>query len=305
MRYALGAMRLLVTGAAGMLGTDVVRSARAAGHDVIALTRAALDVSDPAAVADALTEHRPEAVVNCAAWTDVDGAEEDEAGASAINGAGAGNVARAAASSDARLVHVSTDYVFDGSKESPYVESDPTGPLSAYGRSKLEGERQVAAGGGRHAIVRSSWLFGAAGRNFVATMLGFGAEREEVRVVTDQVGCPTWTGHLAPALVSLADGDAQGLMHVAATGAASWHDLAVEAFRLAGIDCRVEPTTTDEFRRPAPRPAYSVLGSERADAPRLAAWQEGLAGYMAECDGLKRQQAARRLQDAGLEAPRR
>ncbi len=282
MRYALGAMRLLVTGAAGMLGTDVVRSARAAGHDVIALARADLDVSDAAAVDRAIAEHEPNAVVNCAAWTDVDGAEADEAGAAAINATGAGHVARAADAADAMLVHVSTDYVFDGTKNTPYVESDATGPRSAYGRTKLAGEEEVAAAGGRHAIVRSSWLFGLAGPNFVATMLRLGAERDEVSVVTDQVGCPTWTGHLAPALVSLAGGTAQGVLHVAGAGAVSWHELAVEAFDRAGVDCRVEPTTSDDFVRPAPRPAYSVLESERPDAPHLAAWQEGLAGYLEE-----------------------
>jgi dTDP-4-dehydrorhamnose reductase len=172
--------------------------------------------------------------------------------------------------------------VFDGRKDRPYVESDPTDPLSAYGRTKLGGEREVAASGAHHAIVRSSWLFGAGGRNFVATMLGLGAERDEVRVVTDQIGCPTWTGHLGPVLVALAAGGAEGIFHAAGAGAASWNGLTIEAFRLAGIDCRVEPATTEEFPRPAPRPAFSVLGTERSDAPRLPPWQEGLAGYLSE-----------------------
>jgi dTDP-4-dehydrorhamnose reductase len=275
-------MRLLVTGAAGMLGQDVAQAARRAEHEVSALARADLDVSDAAAVERVFAAERPEAVLNCAAWTDVDGAEEHEKAAAAVNAAGAGHVARAAAAIGAGLVHVSTDYVFDGSKPEPYVESDPTGPLSAYGRTKLAGERQVAAAGGRHAVVRSSWLFGVGGRNFVATMLAVAAERNEVRVVRDQVGCPTWTGHLAPVLVGLATGGAEGVFHVAGAGAASWHALAVEAFRLAGTDCRVEPATTDEFPRPAPRPANSVLVTERSDGARLPPWQEGLASYLAE-----------------------
>jgi dTDP-4-dehydrorhamnose reductase len=275
-------MRILVTGAAGMLGRDVVQAARAAEHEVVALARADLDVTDAKAGERAVVDHRPDAVINCAAWTDVDGAEEREADALAVNGAGAGNVARAAGAAEASIVHVSTDYVFDGRKNAPYVESDPTGPLSAYGRTKLAGEREIVAAGASHAIVRSSWLFGAGGPNFVATMLALGAERDEVSVVTDQIGCPTWTGHLAPVLVALAAGGADGVFHVAGAGAASWNGLAVEAFELAGVECRVEPATTDEFPRPAPRPAYSVLGTERRDAPRLPPWQEGLAAYLAE-----------------------
>jgi dTDP-4-dehydrorhamnose reductase len=275
-------MRLLVTGAAGMLGQDVVQAARQAEHEVLAFARADLDVTDAASVDRVMTVERPEVVVNCAAWTDVDGAEDDEQAAAAVNGAGAGHVARAAAAAGAGLVHVSTDYVFDGRKDTPYVESDGTGPLSAYGRTKLAGEEEVAASGGQHAIVRSSWLFGVGGRNFVATMLAAAAERDEVRVVSDQLGCPTWTGHLAPVLVALAVGGAEGTFHVAGAGAASWHALTVEAYRLAGVACRVEPATTAEFPRPAPRPAFSVLVSERRDAPRLPPWQEGLARYLAE-----------------------
>jgi dTDP-4-dehydrorhamnose reductase len=298
-------MRILVTGAAGMLGRDVVRAARAAEHDVVALARAELDVTDRSAVDRVLSAERPGAVVNCAAWTDVDGAEGHESGAAAVNAAGAGNVARGASAAGASVVHVSTDFVFDGTKDAPYVESDPPRPLSAYGRTKLAGEHEVAASGAAHAIVRTSWLFGAGGSNFVATMLALAAERDAVQVVTDQIGCPTWTGHLAPVLVALAAGGAEGTFHAAGAGAASWNGLAIEAFRLAAVDCRVEPATSDEFRRPAARPAYSVLGTERRDAPRLPPWQEGLAAYLAERDDYGRPEADRPDQDAGLEAPRR
>jgi len=276
-------MRLLVTGAAGMLGQDVVRAARERGMEVTGLARDELDVADAGAVTVAVGAARPDAVVNCAAWTDVDGAESDPDGARAVNALGAGNVGRAAAAAGARLVHLSTDYVFDGEKRTPYLESDSTGPRSAYGATKLAGEEAVSAAGGSHAIVRSSWLFGAGGRNFVATMLALGAERDEVKVVDDQIGRPTYTGHLAGALLDLAAGDAQGIFHVAGGGEpCSWHDFTVEIFRQAGVDCRVTPCTTDEMPRPAPRPAYSALASERPETPALPPWQTGLAGYLTE-----------------------
>jgi dTDP-4-dehydrorhamnose reductase len=276
-------MRILVTGAGGMLGQDVVRAARERGGEVVGLARDELDVTDADAVAVAIAAARPDTVVNCAAWTDVDGAEHDPAGARAANGDGAGNVARAAAAAGARLVHVSTDYVFDGDKRTQYVESDPTGPRSVYGATKLEGEAAVRAAGGAHAIARSSWLFGAGGRNFVATMLALGADRDEVKVVTDQIGRPTYTGHLAGALLDLAAGDGQGIFHVAGGGEpCSWHDFAVEIFRQAGVDCAVLPCTTGEMPRPAPRPAYSALASERLETPALPPWQTGLADYLTE-----------------------
>jgi dTDP-4-dehydrorhamnose reductase len=279
-------MRLLVTGAGGMLGQDVVRAAQADGDEVIALTRGDLDVTDERAVAAAMSDEHVDAVINCAAWTDVDGAESDPDGADEVNAVGADNVANAAAHVGARLVHLSTDYVFDGdrsSDEPAYVESDVPGPRSVYGASKLAGEEAVVAAGGSHAIVRSAWLFGVGGRNFVATMLALGEERGEVTVVDDQIGCPTATAHLAPALLALArDEDAQGIFHVAGAGRCSWHELAVEAFRQAGIACRVLPCATAEMPRPAPRPAFSALASERDDAPLLPPWQEGLTTYLAQ-----------------------
>jgi dTDP-4-dehydrorhamnose reductase len=276
-------MRLLVTGGAGMLGRAVAAVATRLGHDVIALSRADLDITDAAHVRRVIAAAEPRAVINCAAWTDVDRAETAESVATAVNGDGAGNVARAAAESGARLVHVSTDYVFDGSKRTPWVESDPVGPIGAYGRSKLVGEEAVAAAGADHAIVRTAWLFGAGGRNFVDTMLALGTERDEVDVVADQVGSPTWSAHLAEGLVEVAErrGDV-GVFHAAGAGACSWYELAVEVFARSGVRCRVRPTTAEQLSRPAPRPAYSVLGSERDAAPVLPPWQEGVAGYLAE-----------------------
>jgi dTDP-4-dehydrorhamnose reductase len=252
-----------------MLGQDVVR---AAGRDAVALTHAELDVTDAAAVRDAL---RGATVINCAAYTDVDGAESNREAAEAVNARGARNVAEAAG----RVVHVSTDYVFDGTKGGPYVESDPTGPLQEYGRSKLAGERAVAGANANHLVVRSSWLFGVGGRNFVETMLALGRERDELRVVNDQVGCPTFTGQLAGALVALAAGADCGVLHVAGAGSCSWFEFAREIFDRAGVECDVQPCTTEEFPRPARRPANSVLASERG-SPALPAWQDGLDAYL-------------------------
>jgi dTDP-4-dehydrorhamnose reductase len=275
-------MVLLVTGAAGMLGQAVCAAACALGHDVTGLGRADLDVTDADAVTLAVARHEPQAVVNCAAYTAVDRAEDEPQAALAVNGTGAGNVARAAADAGARVVQVSTDYVFDGTKREPWVESDATNPLSAYGLSKLRGEEQVADATPEHTIVRTAWLFGAGGPNFVDTMLRLAADRDEVSVVTDQVGCPTWTGHLAGALVELAERREFGIHHVAGAGACSWYELAVEAFDQAGVGCRVVPTTSEAFARPAPRPANSVLGTERVDPVVLPPWQEGVRGFLAD-----------------------
>ena len=268
-----------------MLGKDLATAAAGAGHEAVSFPRAELDITDAAAVARALADARPAVVINSAAWTNVDGAETDEAGALAVNGAGAGNVARAAAERGAWTIHVSSDYVFDGSKRSPYLESDPVGPLSAYGRTKLAGERAVAeAAPERHTIVRSSWLFGAGGPCFPATILRLARERDELKVVEDQIGCPTFTGHLAEALVDLAARESRlpGIVHVAASGSCSWFEFAREIVMGAGVTCEVKPCSTEEFPRPATRPAYSVLRSERGDeVPVLPEWREGLARYMA------------------------
>ncbi len=279
-------MRLLVIGSGGMLGRAVARDAARLGHDVVALGHVELDVTDADHVARVVAAAGPGAVVNCAGYTDVDGAESHEAQALRVNGDGAGNVARAAADAGARVVHVSTDYVFDGSKREPWVESDPVAPLQAYGRTKLAGEVAVAEANTDHAIVRAAWLFGAGGPNFVETMLGLGAERDEVAVVTDQHGGPTWTGHLSPALVEVAErhGDV-GLFHAAGAGECSWYEFAVEIFHRARMRTRVVPTTSDRFARPARRPAYSVLGTEREPAIDLPRWQDALTAYLAERTG--------------------
>ena len=254
---------VLITGAGGQLGA-ALREAFPAGD---ARTRAELDVAEPIRLG-----YVPDLVLHAAAWTDVDGAEADEAGALRVNVEGTRNVVALRAP----VVYYSSDYVFDGAKGAPYVESDEPAPLGAYGRSKLLGEREVTKGW----IVRSSWLFGWSGHNFVRTMLRLGAERDEVRVVDDQVGCPTYVGHIAAAtrhLVALPG----GVWHLAAEGEATWAEFAEAIFDEAGIECRVVRISTAELGRPAPRPANSVLRSEREGAPALPHWHEGLRECLA------------------------
>ncbi len=275
-------MKLLVAGAAGMLGRDVMLAAGNAGHDVVGFGRAELDITDPPALEKKFDLERPDVVINCAAWTDVDGAEEDEPAAFAVNGTGAGNVAAAAAAVGASVVYVSSDYVFDGNKGEPYVESDQPAPLSAYGRTKLAGEEATVAANKRHFVIRSSWLFGIGGGNFVETMLRLAEGQKEVLVVRDEVGSPTYTWHLAYGIVRLIEGVEFGIHHMAAAGHCSWYEFAAEIFEQAKVECKVLSTTAAEFGRSADRPPYSVMVSQREHAIRLPSWQDGLAGYLAQ-----------------------
>ncbi len=280
-------MRWLVTGAAGMLGSDVVRAARGAGNEVDARDRRSLDVLDQAAVTAAVAA--ADVVVNCAAWTDVDGAEAAEKAATRVNGEAVTSLATACRSVGARLVHVSTDYVFAGDATSPYAEDAPTDPINAYGRSKLVGEqavlRELPEAG---YVVRTAWLYGAQGKNFVATMARLAADRGPdgpVDVVVDQLGQPTWSGDLAQQVVALVVADAPpGVYHGTAGGQATWFDLAREVFRLTGHDPeRVRPTTSAAYVRPARRPGYSVLGHDRwaaAGLLPLRTWHAALAEHL-------------------------
>jgi dTDP-4-dehydrorhamnose reductase len=254
-------MRYLIVGAGGMLGHDL--QSALAGREVTALTRADLDVTDAAAVSAAVAGH--DVVINASAYTKVDDAETNEDAAYAVNATGAANLAAAAAEHGAWLVQVSTDYVFDGSATTPYAESTPVGPVSAYGRTKAEGERlAVEANGDRTYIVRTAWLYGEHGPNFAKTMLTLAGKLDTVSVVTDQVGQPTWTLDLANRIVALLDSDAPaGIYHGTASGQGSWMDFAAAVFAGAGLDpARVLPTDSSQFVRPAPRPAYSVLGHD-------------------------------------------
>jgi dTDP-4-dehydrorhamnose reductase len=275
-------MRILITGAEGMLGRDVQRAAEQAGHETTPLARAQLDVTDADAAVAAVGAAAPDVVINCAAWTDVDGAESRAREATAVNGAGAGNVAAAADAAGAWIVHVSTDYVFDGEKSSAYVESDPPSPVSAYGRSKLDGELAVAAAASeRHTIVRTAWLFGAGGKCFPKTILRAASQRPELTVVSDQIGCPTFTGHLAKALVALAQQRTLGVLHVAGLGQCSWYEFAAAIVDAAGSDCPVRPISSDDYPTPTRRPANSVLISERG-ALTLPEWRAGLEQFISE-----------------------
>ena len=264
-----GRGRLLLTGAGGQLGAALLEEF--ADREVLAADRAVWDVAMPAP--PLVTDRHYDAVLHAAAWTDVDGAEDDPQGAAAVNVGGTQH----AAELGAPLVYYSTDYVFDGTKRSPYVESDAPAPRSAYGRTKLLGE---AAAGEQAWIVRASWLFGWTGRNFVRTMLALAAERDEVAVVDDQRGCPTYVGHLAAATRELLELPF-GVYHVAPDGDCTWADFAEAIFAEAGLACRVRRIATAELGRPAPRPAYSVLRSERPETPRLPHWRDGLRDCLA------------------------
>jgi len=260
--------RTLITGAGGQLGHALVPVF--AADEVLALDRAAWDVRHEAPA----LPWTPDLVLHAAAWTDVDGAEDDPQGAATANVGGTAHVAALGTP----LVAFSSDYVFGGTKGAPYLESDAPAPQSAYGRSKLHGE---AAAGDRAWIVRSSWLFGETGHNFVRTMLRLGAERDEVGVVDDQRGCPTYVGHLAAATRALVDGGAEfGIWHLAAGGDCTWADFAEAIFEEAGLDCHVRRITTAEFGARAPRPAISILRSEKA-APALPHWRDGLRACLA------------------------
>jgi dTDP-4-dehydrorhamnose reductase len=271
--------RWLVTGAAGMLGTEVVLAL--SGEDVTAMTRASLDITDAEAMKDAVSGH--DVVVNCAAWTDVDGAESHEDEATRVNGIGPRRLAEACAASGARLVHVSTDYVFDGVATTPYAEDAPLAPRCAYGRSKAVGEEAVRdLLPGSSYVVRTAWLYGAHGGNFVRTMMNLEASRDVLDVVDDQRGQPTWAGDVAASVVALVRAHAPtGTYHATSGGDTTWFGLARAVFEEVGADPdRVRPTTTDKFPRPAVRPSYSVLGHDAWRASGVAPigpWRERLA----------------------------
>ncbi|MFD5144918.1 dTDP-4-dehydrorhamnose reductase [Streptomyces sp. NPDC058401] len=281
--------RWVVTGAAGMLGQDVLAVLKDAGIAATALRRTDLDITDPAAVRAAV--EGAAVVVNCAAWTDVDGAESAEEAATAVNGTGVRVLAEACAAAGARLLHVSTDYVLPGDAEQPYAEDSATGPVNAYGRSKLAGEQAVAELLPQHGyVVRTAWLYGEHGPNFVATMLKLAAQRDTLDVVDDQHGQPTWSRALAGRLVelgqaALAGRAPGGVYHGTASGRTTWFGLARETYRLSGLDPeRIRPTDSSAFVRPAVRPAFSVLAHDRwaeAGLPPLADWREQLAGALA------------------------
>jgi len=268
--------RWFVTGAGGQLATAFERVLEG---EVFMARETALDIRDADAVRAAVRAFRPDVVLHAAAYTDVDGAEADEATATAVNVEGTRNVVRAVRGTHTHVVYFSTDYVFDGAKRRPYVESDVTAPLNVYGRSKLAGEA-IVLGWVRGMVFRTSWLFSETGHNFVKTVLAAGREKasrgEPLRVVDDQIGSPTYAGHLAAAVEEAVRlGVSPGLYHMAGSGYCSWHELAREVVAVAGLHVEVEPISTATLGRPAPRPAFSALASERP-IPRLPHWADGV-----------------------------
>lgn len=283
-------MKVLVTGAGGQLGRDLVSAYD--GHEVVGLTHAELDVADEPAVWAAVRDHAPDLVVHAAAWTDVDGCERDPDRAHRVNALGSWWVARACREAGATMVLVSTDYVFDGTggardggDPAPYTEFDPIAPLNAYGRSKAAAERLVRETLDAHHIVRTAWVCGAQGSNFVTTMLRVGRERGAARVVDDQVGSPTFTRDLAAAIVELSVSGRHGTWHRTNSGVCSWYDLAAATYELAGMDVDLTRMSSDELDRDAPRPAYSVLSNRHAELAGLRGlphWRDGLAALVGE-----------------------
>jgi len=256
-------MKLLIIGCNGMLGHDMVAEARKAGHVVFCVDHPEIDITKPESVKSHAETFRPEAIINCAAYTAVDLCETNRETAFAVNGAGAGNIARAASGIGAKLVHISTDYVFDGRAMKPYVEDDPTGPATVYGQSKLEGEKLVGNNCTRAFILRIAWLYGKNGNNFVKTIRSIAAknvtDNKPLRVVNDQWGTPTWTVEVCRQILKLLETGHYGLYHATNEGMCTWFDFAKKIVASANIPCEVLPCTTKELPRPAPRPQYSVL----------------------------------------------
>jgi dTDP-4-dehydrorhamnose reductase len=278
-------MRIEVVGSRGQLGRELLRTLAETSHQAYGHDLESVDICSPGSVATLLDEVRPDALINCAAWTRVDAAETDEPAAARVNALGPRVLAEACGSRGILLCHLSTDYVFDGTATEPIDEAAAPNPRSAYGRGKLAGEEAVRATLPHHLIVRTAWLYGQEGPNFVLTMLRLARERGALRVVADQWGSPTWTGHLAPALVRLVERGAPGTYHLTNSGSTTWYGFAQAIVEEARLDVPVEPISTGEYPTPAPRPAYSVLANrvwrelgERA----MPAWRDGLRAYLAE-----------------------
>jgi dTDP-4-dehydrorhamnose reductase len=278
-------MRIEVVGSRGQLGRELLTTLAGTAHQATGHDVESVDIRDPGSVATLLDDVRPDAVINCAAWTRVDAAEAEEAAAYAVNADGPRVLAEACRSRGILLCHLSTDYVFAGTATEPIDEAAAPNPQSAYGRGKLAGEEAVRDALASHQIVRTAWLYGQDGPNFVLTMLRLARERGALRVVADQWGSPTWTGHLAPALVRLVEHGAPGTYHLTNSGSTSWHGFAQAIVEEAGLSVPVEAIPSSDFPTPAPRPTYSVLANrawlELGEAP-LPAWRDGLRAYLAQ-----------------------
>jgi dTDP-4-dehydrorhamnose reductase len=278
-------MRIEVIGSRGQLGRELMAVLAGTGHVASGHDVEAVDIRDRGSVAALLEEVRPDAVVNCAAWTRVDAAETEPEAAWQVNAVAPGVLAEACGARGVRLCHLSTDYVFDGVASAPIDEAARPAPRSAYGRGKLAGEEAVRSILPNHQIVRTAWLYGQEGPNFVLTMLRLAGERDRLRVVADQWGSPTWTGHLAPAIVRLVERGPAGTFHLTNSGATTWHGFAEAILEEAGLHVPVEPIASADYPTPAPRPAYSVLANRAwhtlGEEP-LPPWRDGLRAYLGE-----------------------
>lgn len=279
-------LRILVTGANGQLGREISRAGQQ--HELILTDVNDCDITDAAAVRAFFRDAKPEAVVHCAAYTNVDAAEADGDTAFRVNVIGSQNIAAGCLENGARMVYVSTDYVFDGEKQEPYREFDSVNPQNVYGRTKHQGEEIVRQILGRHYIVRTAWLYGD-GNNFVRTMLRLAEQNTSLKVVNDQVGTPTSTAELVKAIFGLLDSDAYGTYHATCQGQCSWYEFAREIFRQAGKQIEVIPVATNEFPRPARRPAHSVLDNymlRMTVGDPMTFWKEALQEYMFSLPGI-------------------
>lgn len=287
-------MKILVIGHRGQLGQDMMLAAAAQGHDAEGVDIPQIDITSDESVQKAVEQHSAGVIINCAGYTAVDRCEQDAAAAFAVNADGVGRLARAAARRGATLVHIGTDYVFDGTKKGPYVESDSPNPVSVYGKSKLAGEQQLKENCERYFIFRVAWLYGTRGENFLKTIRGLAQKRsltgEPLKVVNDQIGTPTYTMHVCRQILSLLDSEAYGIYHCTNEGQCSWYDFAQAIVAAYAIPVKVLPCTTAEFPRPAPRPANSVLENERLKKMGkniMPRWEKGLEEYLEEEKKLK------------------
>lgn len=278
-------MKVLVTGVSGQLGFDVVKELESKGHQAYGTVRSDFDMTNESEILAYVRKTLPDAIIHCAAYTNVDKAETDKETAYAVNGLGTKYLAQAAKEINAKMIFVSTDYVFDGSANEPYEVDHPTNPIGVYGETKLAGEEFMKSILERFFIVRTSWVYGANGNNFVKTMLRLGNERGEVGVVHDQVGSPTYTVDLAAFLVELIESEKYGIYHATNEGKCSWYEFAVEIFKQAGLSVKVKPLTTDQFPRPAARPKYSVLSKKKVREMgflSFRSWEDALSSFLKE-----------------------
>ena len=251
-------MKILITGSNGMLGHDLIEALKD-NHELVLTTSRTLDITDKEQVFDFISQNKPDIVINSAAYTDVDGCEENQDLAYSVNGEGVKNLAFACREADSALLHISTDYIFNGENTRPWVEDDEIGPISVYGKSKLKGEQAILEILDKFFIVRTAWLYGVNGRNFPKTMLELAENHSQITVVYDEVGTPTYTPDLAKAISQLIETDHYGIYHITNSGSCSWCEFARYIFEVVGKDVEVIPVTAAEFARPAPRPHYSVL----------------------------------------------